>query len=306
LKIHSIFHTQYLALSSNQEVHLADLQDQNLQELVAIARSIGWGTADILLEMQHVELGVQDAGDGPVTKADVAANRYILDNLQAALGTEDFGYLSEENYKTQTDGRSTKPWIWVIDPLDGTRDFIQGTEEFAVHIALVQVDRPVLAVVARPAAQILYFATLHGGTFAEKRDGSITPVKVSQRNQLEDLPLVASGSHRDERFNQLLRQFPCQKQRSVGSVGGKVATILEQTADVYISLSGKSAPKDWDLAAPELVLTEAGGQFTYFDGTLLKYNQEDVSKWGGLLASNGLRHKELCMAATEILANIGS
>lgn len=285
---------------------MADLQDQDLQELVAIARSIGWGTADILLEMQDVELGVQDAGDGPVTRADVAANRYILDNLQAALGTEDFGYLSEENYKTQTDERSTKPWIWVIDPLDGTRDFIKKTGEFAVHIALVQIDRPVLAVVACPAVQTLYFATLHGGTFAEKRDGTITPVRVSQRNRPEDLFLVASGSHRDERFSQLLQRFPCQKQRAVGSVGGKVATILEQTADVYLSLSGKSAPKDWDLAAPELILTEAGGQFTYFDGTLLKYNQKDVSKWGGLIASNGLCHKELCLAATEILADIDS
>ncbi|UBF29734.1 3'(2'),5'-bisphosphate nucleotidase CysQ [Kovacikia minuta CCNUW1] len=280
------------------------MQDQDLQELVTIARSIGWGTASILLEMQHTELGVEDAGDGPVTKADKAANRYILDNLQAALGTAEFGYLSEENYKTQNHERSSQPWVWVIDPLDGTKDFIQGTGEFSVHIALLHVDRPVVSVVVCPAAATLYFATLHGGTFAEKQDGSIKPVKVSQRQRLEDLTIVASRSHRNERLKQLLQRFPCQKQRSVGSVGGKIAAILEQTAEVYISLSGQSAPKDWDLAAPELILTEAGGQFTYFDGTLLQYNQADVSKWGGLLASNGSCHQALCTAAVEILAEI--
>ncbi|MGA7935669.1 MAG: 3'(2'),5'-bisphosphate nucleotidase CysQ [Kovacikia sp.] len=283
---------------------MVTLLDKDLQELVAIARSIGWGTADVLLEAQHSDLGVEDTGDGPVTKADTAANRYILDNLQAALGTEDFGYLSEETYKIQSNERSTKPWIWVIDPLDGTKDFIQGTGEFSVHIALVQLGRPVLSVVACPAAETLYFATLHGGTFAEKRDGTITPVKVSQRNRPEDLTVVASRSHRDQRFSQLLQRFPCQKQKSIGSVGGKIATILEQTGDVYISLSGKSAPKDWDLAAPELILTEAGGQFTYFDGSHLEYNQADVSKWGGILASNGCCHQELCRAAAAILADL--
>jgi len=285
---------------------LEDLRDNDLQELVAIVRTTGWGTADILLDMQHSELGVENSSDGPVTRADVAANRYILDSLQAALGTEVFGYLSEETYKTQPGERSTKRWTWVIDPLDGTRDFIQGTGEFSVHIALLQDDRPVLAVVACPTAETLYFATLHGGTFAEKRDGTVTPVKVSQRNRLEDLTVVSSRSHRDERFVQLLQRFPSQKQRSIGSVGGKVAAILEQSADVYLSLSGKSAPKDWDLAAPELVLTEAGGQFTYFDGTLFKYNQADISKWGGLLASNGCCHRELCKAAEKILSEIDS
>jgi 3'(2'), 5'-bisphosphate nucleotidase len=129
---------------------------------------------------------------------------------------------------------------------------------------------------------------------------------VSQRNQLEELTVVASRSHRDERFNQLLKRFPVQNQRSVGSVGGKIAAILEHTADVYVSLPGKSAPKDWDLAAPELILTEAGGQFTHFDRTPLLYNQADVSQWGGLIASNGSCHEILCAETTRILAEIDS
>jgi len=194
--------------------------------------------------------------------------------------------------------------VWVIDPLDGTRDYINNTGEYAVQIALVQSQRPILAVVACPAAHTLYFATLGHGTFRERKGEAPTRVQVSQRNQVAELTVVASRSHRDERFIQLLKRFPCQQQRSVGSVGGKVAAILEQQADVYLSLSGKSAPKDWDLAAPELILTEAGGQFTHFDGSPLLYNREDVSQWGGLLASNGTCHATLCAAATQILADL--
>ncbi|MHC5832004.1 MAG: inositol monophosphatase family protein, partial [Nostoc sp.] len=87
-----------------------------------------------------------------------------------------------------------------------------------------------------------------------------------------------------------------------GSVGCKIATIVEQQADIYISLSGKSAPKDWDIAAPELILTEAGGKFTHFDGTPLHYNTGDINQWGGLLASNAEYHEVLCEEAERILA----
>ena len=121
---------------------------------------------------------------------------------------------------------------------------------------------------------------------------------------MADLSIVTSRSHRGDRFNQLLQKLPCQNQISVGSIGCKIATIVEQKADVYIALSGKSAPKDWDLAAPELILTEAGGRFTRFDGSTLQYNRGDVSQWGGLLASNGCCHGAICREAEEILAGI--
>lgn len=284
---------------------MANLKADELKELVAIAAAVGWGAADILLEMKPADLNVQNLAEGPVTAADMAANHYILENLQATCGTRDFGYLSEETYKTETIGQPIpQPFVWVIDPLDGTRDYIKGTGEYAIHIALLQKDRPVLSVVVCPAAAVLYFATLNGGTFAEKRYESPQQIQVAQRDRMEDLTIVASRSHRDERFNQLLKRFPIQNQRSVGSVGGKIAAILEHTADVYLSLSGKSAPKDWDLAAPELVLTEAGGQFTRFDGTPLRYNQADVSQWGGVLASNGPCHSILCAETIRILAEI--
>ena len=289
--------------------YLGEQRYEGLDEISAIARAIGWGASDILRSYYRGEpstgnLNIQEKVGGPVTAADLAVNTYILEKLQASLGIEDFGYLTEETYQSQTSLPIDHSWVWIIDPLDGTRDFIDKTGEYAIHIALVHQGRPVLAVVAWPEAEKLFYAIKNGGTFEETRNGSTTQVQVSDRNSLADLTLVVSRTHRDQRFNQLLQQLPCQNQRAVGSVGCKVATILEQKADIYISISGKSAPKDWDMAAPELILTEAGGKFTHLDGQPLKYNQGDVNQWGCLIASNGHCHEALCDRIQQILAQI--
>ncbi|WGV24683.1 3'(2'),5'-bisphosphate nucleotidase CysQ family protein [Halotia branconii] len=278
---------------------------KDLQEILAIARAVGWGAADILRSYYHgtikdSDLEVQYKQNEPVTVADIAVSQYILENLQAALGNEDFAYISEETYESQS--KLASNYVWIIDPLDGTKDFIKKTGEYAIHIALVKERRPVLAVVVVPEAEKLYYATKGGGTFRETRNGSI-PVQVSSGKRIEDLTLVVSRSHRHEKLNYLLQNLPCQNQKSVGSVGCKIATIVEQQADIYISLSGKSAPKDWDIAAPELILTEAGGKFTYFDGTPLQYNTGDINQWGGLLASSSEYHEILCQQARDVLAH---
>jgi 3'(2'), 5'-bisphosphate nucleotidase len=279
-----------------------------LAGVVAIARKTAWGAAAILRSYYRGEpnydlLQVQEKNEGPVTAADLAVNQYILNNFQAAFGTTEFAYLTEETYKEQTN-TPTQPWVWIIDPLDGTRDFIDKTGEYAIHIALVYEHRPVIAVVALPESETIYFAYLGGGTLRETLDGSLTPVRVSDRSTIPELALVASRTHRDDRFNQLLSQIPFKSQKYVGSVGCKIVTILEQQTDVYISLSGKSAPKDWDMAAPELILTEAGGKFTAANGDSLKYNTGDVSQWGCLIASNGIAHVPLCQQVTAALAEI--
>lgn len=286
---------------------------KDLAEILAIARTVAWGAADILQSYYHgtaanSDLDIQYQQNEPVTAADVAANQYILQELQAALGNEDFAYISEETYKSQLhkNTESLPDWVWIIDPLDGTRGFIEKTGDYAVHIALVQGHRPVLAVVAVPEQAKLYYATKGNGTFVETRN-SVEPINLlsSQNTKaIEDLTLVVSRSHRNQRLEHLLQNLPLTHQKAVGSVGCKIAAILEQQADVYISLSGKSAPKDWDIAAPELILTEAGGNFTHFNGSLLQYNVGDINQWGGLLASNTQHHHILCQAAAKILKKL--
>lgn len=283
-----------------------------VEELLAIARRLGWGAAKILRAYYRGEdasdgtpfnLDIQEKKDGPVTAADLAVNHYVLTQLQSILGPQQFGYLSEETYKAQADAQPiANDWVWILDPLDGTRDFIERTGEYAFHLALTYQGRPALSVVACPEAERLYYAALGQGAFVETPDGTTQRLQVSSTDRPEALTIVASRTHRDDRFNHLLQTLPCKERLYVGSVGGKIAAIVDQRADVYLSLSGKSAPKDWDMAAPELILTEAGGQFTHFNGDPLQYNTGDVSQWGGLLASNGVCHTQLGQTATEILA----
>jgi 3'(2'), 5'-bisphosphate nucleotidase len=283
-----------------------------LSGLLELAKSVGWGAADILQSYYHSDrdLEIQKQDSDPVTAADLAVNGYILERLQAELDPQQFGYLTEETW--QPGPPFPQPYVWIIDPLDGTRDFIQKTGEYAVHIALVKEGRPILAVVAWPEAGKLYYATVGGGTYVETRVGEasqnenrqVKPVRVSQHSQPESMRLVVSRSHRDQRFNDLLDRLPQKQQKFVGSVGCKIATIVEQQAEIYLSLTTKSAPKDWDLAAPELVLTEAGGQFSHFDLTPLTYNRGDVGQWGGFLASNGQGHAQLCQQIQAILTEL--
>ncbi|MDB9314450.1 hypothetical protein PN462_15160 [Spirulina sp. CS-785/01] len=281
------------------------IHDQ-LTGICAIARQVAWGAGEVLQTYYRgdTDLNIQDKEGDPVTKADHAANHYILEHLKDQLSDLDFGYLSEETYHPDTLDPLPQDWVWIIDPLDGTRDFIEKTGEYAIHLALTHKGRPQLAVVIVPETDKLYFAIKGQGTYVETKDGTVTPIRVSDRQPISELYLVASRSHRNERLNQLLDRIPFKDKVYVGSVGCKISTILEKRTDVYISLSGKSAPKDWDFAAPELILTEAGGKFTNFAGEDLYYNKGDVRQWGGLMASNGHCHEELCQLATQGLAEI--
>jgi 3'(2'), 5'-bisphosphate nucleotidase len=265
---------------------LADILEQTIelsQTAAAILKSYYRGS--------HENLEVIDKAEGPVTVADKAVDRHLLDGIQAMCG-DSCGYLTEETYQPD-DLELPQDWVWIIDPLDGTRDFIDKTGEYAIHIALTYQHRPVLAVVAIPELDRVYAAIEGGGTWKIAADGVREPVQVARAKKLTELIIVASRNHRSEKLVQLLARLPCQQQREVGSIGCKIAAIVEHHADLYVSLSGTSAPKDWDLAAPELILTEAGGKFTYRDGRPLQYNRGDVSQWGCLIASNGEWHQQI-------------
>ncbi|CAI8170426.1 MAG: 3'(2'),5'-bisphosphate nucleotidase CysQ [Prochlorococcus marinus str. MIT 9215] len=287
----------------------------NLEGLLQQLRHLSWGAADILLAYAKGEqppygfpraLSVDHGGEGPVSAADLAVNRWLLDGLQSAFPSAGWTLLSEETAKEQlTEGVPLDAeWLWILDPLDGTKDFLQGTGEYAVHLALVHGQRPVLGVVLLPDAEELWFGVVGNGAWCEDRQGQRSPVRFSQRQSLGELMLVASRNHRDQRLEQLLERLALGGSKAVGSVGCKVTTILRGETDLYVSLSGKSAPKDWDMAAPEAVLMAAGGEFTHADGRPLLYNTGDVRQAGCLIASHGRSHKPLCDAAAGAMAEI--
>ena len=224
-----------------------------LSELYQLACTTAQGAADILLEHRsHFEIGGDT--DSPVTSADLAANDYILSNLQHYLGTHEYGYLSEETFKHQNSDDRRKNWIWIIDPLDGTKDYIQNTGDYAVQIALVYQGRPVIAAVACPAKQKLYSAMVGNGTWIEDNAGNRHQARVSKRSKRSEMMIVTSRNHRGEKLQEYINILNIYSQRQMGGIGCKLSAIVEQDADLYLSISGKTAPKDWDFAAPELIL----------------------------------------------------
>ena len=284
--------------------------------LLGLLRQLVWESCDILRAYARGEqppfgypaaLSVDNGGEGPVSAADLAVNQHLLDGLRRGFPDAPWTLLSEETAAEQMASGEPLPgeWIWILDPLDGTKDFLQGTGEYAVHLALVHHQRPVLGVVLQPEREEVWFGLVdEQKAWCETRDGTQRPAQLSSRAQRSDLVLVASRNHRDERLERLLEALALGDTKAIGSVGGKVATILRGETDVYISLSGRSAPKDWDMAAPEAVLLAAGGAFSHADGAPLLYNDGDVRQAGCLIASNGKAQAELCELARACLAEI--
>ena len=113
-----------------------------IEDILAIARSVGWGASYLLRsyyssQLRSGDLEIKDKQGDPVTAADIAVSHYILERLQENLGDREFGYISEETYNLESYQQSSQPWVWIIDPLDGTRDFIEKTGGYVIHIALV-------------------------------------------------------------------------------------------------------------------------------------------------------------------------
>ncbi|WP_218082487.1 3'(2'),5'-bisphosphate nucleotidase CysQ family protein [Anthocerotibacter panamensis] len=287
---------------------------QSLPHLIDLIRPIAWHASDILMDFYNRAASqgnstlktTEKALDDPVTAADLAVSDYLAQALPEAMGTEEFFYLTEETINTVTyTERQSKPGTWLVDPLDGTKDFLLRTGDFAIHIGLVVAGRPVLGVVQWPVHEQFIWAYTGGGAFTEGRDGVAQPLHCNRTRSLAELSLVGSRTHRNRRLEALVQKMPYGAEQQMGSLGLKLAAIARAEVDYYLGLSGKSAPKDWDFAAPEVILTEAGGQMTFMNGDPLVYNKPDVSHFGLVIASNGIYHEALCRLAEAAMAQIG-
>ena len=226
-----------------------------------------------------------NAGDEPVTAADRAADSLIAVGLRTAF--PDDGLLTEEAEDDLS--RLDKERVWIVDPLDGTTEFINETGEFAVQIALTLGGRAVLGVVYQPAKGRLFHAVQGQGAY-QVFEGETTRMRVSSQPDPAQMCLVASRSHYSP-FVDLARQaLGIPKANRIGSVGLKVGLVARAACDLYLATT---ISKEWDLCAPHALLMEAGGVLTNLCGEVLVYNKRDVTECTGLVASNGLAHDQI-------------
>jgi len=216
--------------------------------------------------------------DSPVTIADRDANQKIHEILQAAF--PQYGWLSEET--VDSPDRLSRRRVWLVDPLDGTKEFIDKIPEFGVSIALIENGRPVVAVVYNPIHDQLFWAVRDQGAWHEQQRLRVTPT-----SQLSAATILASRSETKRgEWKSFTSQF---NTRPTGSAAYKLALIASGDADATFTLTPKN---EWDICAGVLLVEEAGGQVSHLDGRPLVFNQPQTLLQG-LVASNRLLHSPL-------------
>jgi 3'(2'), 5'-bisphosphate nucleotidase len=219
----------------------------------------------------------------PLTEADVKSNHIIQKIIS------DFGYpiLSEENVDNKKRLDSKK--IWIIDPLDGTSDFIKKTGEFTIMISLVENHVPILGVINWPIKSTLYVAQKDQGAF-KLENSNWSKLSVSNISELKNCRAIGSRFHISEIEHNLIKRLNISQFTSKGS-SLKVADISSGIAELYFTTTNKI--KQWDTCASYCLVTEAGGKMTDMFGNDLEYNTEKLNHENGLLVSNGLVHNQI-------------
>ena len=220
------------------------------------------------------------AGGSPVTEADVAVDTFLKIRLSELL--PEAAWLSEE---TADDARRLgRDLVWIVDPIDGTRAFLSGSHDWSVAIALLQAGEPVLGIVYAPAHETLYEAVGGGGAL---RDG--VPIAVSAADAIEDLSVAGPKPLMDR----LERRAPGLKRPPrIPSLALRIARVAEGSIDAGLV---SSDARDWDIAAADLVLREAGGVLTALDGLAPPYNRPEPVH-GELVACSRRLHPRLMTA----------
>lgn len=214
----------------------------------------------------------------PVTEADIAADRVLRRELMGAFPR--YGWLSEESLDDST--RMEKRRVWVVDPLDGTREFVAGRPEFMVSVALCEDGQPIVGVLAHPLTHQIWAATRGGGATL---DGE--PISVSSVAALSDAEVVVS---RSETGRGLLKCYDdTLNMRPAGGMANKLALISDGRSEATFTTDRRC---EWDLAAGLLIVEEAGGTVTRLDGGGFTFNNA-FPKFYGVAASNGLVHADL-------------
>ena len=240
----------------------------NLENLIEPVVAIAVDAGEAILEVYATEFDVQEKSDeSPLTQADLASHRRIVAGLSEL--TPDIPIISEEDGLPEFDERRHWARYWLIDPLDGTKEFVNRNGEFTVNIALIDANRPVFGVVHVPVQDKTYIGC--EGRGAELRAAGVTsvPIRVAERSA-SPVRVVGSRSHRGASLDAYLEKLGETDMVPMGS-SLKFCVVAEGRADIYPRLGPTS---EWDTAAAQAVVEQAGGQVLQLDGKPLSYNEK--------------------------------
>lgn len=221
--------------------------------------------------------------DSPITEADLKSNEII----KSILSKTNHKILSEEDKDDQK--RLLEETIWIVDPLDGTSDFIDKTGEFTVMIALIKNKKPIIGVIGWPTEKTIFAAQKGCGAFRFAK-GKWEEISVTKVSELSKCKAVGSRHHLSEKEKTFIKKLGIKDFTSIGS-SLKVGKISSGEADAYITTTNKM--KEWDSAASYCLISEAGGKMTDMSGNDITYNNKIVNHQNGILVTNGLIHDKI-------------
>ena len=241
----------------------------NMTEWLPIAKEAALEAGNAIMQVYHsMNFSVEYKADkSPLTMADTAANEIIKKKL-AVTGIP---FLSEEGKMTSYIERRHWNLFWLVDPLDGTKEFIKHNKDFTVNIALIKDRQPVFGVVYAPALKLLYWNDLKGKAW--KKEGAARETEIRTQHNDEVKAIVASKSHLSKETEEYIERFPDAELKTIGS-SLKFMLIAEGNADCYPRFG---PTMEWDTAAAHAIVESAGGKVTqYRNDEPLYYNKEDL------------------------------
>jgi len=227
--------------------------------------------------------------DSPITQADIESNK-ILKHVLEETGIT---ILSEED--TDDKKRLSEGKIWIIDPLDGTTDFVNRTGEFTIMVGLVENHKSVLGMIYWPTKKKMYLAESGKGAFCH--DEEWEKIEVSMMSEIQNCHALVSRHHLSEKEKKLLDEMEISVVTGMGS-SLKVTDIASGNAEVFVTSTNKM--KQWDTCASNCIIYEAGGKMTDLEGNEFSYNTEVVYHENGILVTNGLVHQEALTAISRL------
>ncbi|MCC6542928.1 MAG: 3'(2'),5'-bisphosphate nucleotidase CysQ [Nitrospirae bacterium] len=239
----------------------------DISDLILMSRQAG----EAIMEFYKTDHQIDYKDDNsPVTAADTAAHDIIMKGLKEKYG--DIPCISEEGNLPQYDERKEWTYFWLVDPLDGTKEFIGRRGDFTVNIALINGDRPVIGVIYVPAKGLLYYASIDGGAWKAEGTGDASRIHVRNTNPSDSLIVVGSRLHSSKEEEQYIVNLKVKEKKSFGS-SLKFCAVAEGAADIYPRFN---PTMEWDTAAGQCIVEVAGGTVEDQSGRRLKYNKPSL------------------------------
>ncbi len=256
--------------------------ERELQVAKEAAVKAGAAIMDVYENAEDMEVTYKD-GDMPLTAADKASNRIIVDALKKAF--PEYSILSEEEKDDRS--RLENDYCFVVDPLDGTKEFIKRNGQFTVNIALAYQHKSIMGVIYVPTAGELYYAAQGYGAYLDTREETGKKLQVSDRTDIKELRMVMSSSHGCEQMDRLLEKYQFKNFVKMGS-SLKGCVIAKGEAEVYYRFN---PTMEWDTAAMQCIVEEAGAIFRQMDDSPMLYNREDSLNGKGFYIINRAKNK---------------